>query len=550
MKFKKLTAMLAVTAVMATTLFGCGNETKVNTSESIPVQTSETTVTSETTEEVKEFSYPMEGNPTVTQWWALSTAVQKSFASLNETPYAEELRKQSGINVEFIHPNSDNVTEAFNLMLADQDYPDVMNVKGSQIEQFYADGVIIQLNDIIDEYMPNFKAFLEANPDIDKMIKSDDGIYYYIPLVMEDASMGCTYGVFARKDWMEELGITMPETIAEWHDALVKIKDAKGVAPIVSSAKNLLHYGAFLNAYCPDMNGSNYYSLDENGKVFFIPATDEYREFLTTMSQWYKEGLINPDIASLNTSTIRAKMAADEAAVSLGYAGSGIQKITNEAIKTNPDYTLTAVPTPAKEAGAEIKYASASSRVNVANGGQCITTKCENVEAAARYLDFYWSEAGYTLANFGIEGVSYTVENGEEVYTDWILNNPDGLAVNEAMAHYIVAYETFPGLQSLNYLKGYYSATPAAAEAPSIWSSKGKCDNSLTAVSHTLEESDELGIIQTELNTYVSESVVKFLLGTMDVETQWEEFITNLEKYRVNDAVAIKQAAYDRYLAK
>ena len=49
MKFKKLTAMLAVTAVMATTLFGCGNETKVNTSESIPVQTSETTVTSETT---------------------------------------------------------------------------------------------------------------------------------------------------------------------------------------------------------------------------------------------------------------------------------------------------------------------------------------------------------------------------------------------------------------------------------------------------------------------------------------------------------------------
>ena len=43
---------------------------------------------------------------------------------------------------------------------------------------------------------------------------------------------------------------------------------------------------------------------------------------------------------------------------------------------------------------------------------------------------------------------------------------------------------------------------------------------------------------------------MKFLLGTMDVETQWEEFITNLEKYRVNDAVAIKQAAYDRYLAK
>lgn len=552
MKFKKLVAMFAVTAMMATTLFGCGNDAQPsNTSESS--KTSETAITSETPTQVVEeveFTYPMEGNPKVTEWYALPTAVKTSFTSLGETPYAAELKKLSGIDIEFVHPNIENVTEAFNLMLADGNYPDIIDVKGASVEQYFADGVIIQLNDVIDQYMPNFKAYLEANPEIDKMIKAEDGTYYFIPMVMEDASMGNTYGAYVRQDWLDELGITMPETIEQWHDALVKIKDAKGVAPIVAATNNLLKYGAFLNAYCPDMSSDNFYNLDENGNVIFVPATDEYKEFLTTMAAWYKEGLINQDIASLNSSTIRAKIAADEGAVTLGFIGGSQQRITNEALKTNPNFNLVAVPTAAKEAGAEIKYASANPQVTIANGGKCISTKCENIEATARYLDFFFAEEGITLANFGIEGVSYTMVDGVETYTDWILNNPDGLAVNEAMAHYLTAYQQPVGIQKLNYLIGYYSAIPSAAAAPSVFASKGSVDFTMRSISHTLEESDELSTIQTELNTYVNECIVKFLLGTMDVETQWEEYITNLSKYRLEDALKIKQAAYERYMAR
>ncbi len=548
MKLKRLTAVIALTAMMATTLFGCGGNNQTQTSESKPAQT-ESTVTSESkTEEVKEFSYPMEGNPTVTIWQFLSVAVRKSFDCMEDTPYAKELMKNTGINVDWIHPSGDNSTEAFNLMLADQDYTDIINVKAAQVEQFHADGVIIPLNDVIDQYMPNFKAYLEANPDIAKLIASEDGTYYFIPMVMEDEAMGNTYGVYARKDWMDELGITMPETLDEWHDALVKFKDAKGVVPICAHPGNFAYAGAFANAYVPDMSGNNFYAV-EDGKVYFVPGTDDYRDFLTVMAQWYDEGLIDQDCASLDGTTISAKMAAGDAAVSFGYVGSGLQGISKQALETTPTFELTAVPTAAKEAGAEIKYQSASPRITVAQGGSCISTKCENVEAAARYLDYFWTEEGYLLANFGIEGESYTVVNGEEVYTDKILKNPD-LAVNEAMAHYIVAYERFPGIQALNYLKGYYSAIPAAAAAPEIYASKGEIDQTMRLVSHTLDESDQLAVIQTELNTYVSECIVKFILGTMDIETQWDEFVTNLSKYGVEDAIAIKQAAYERFIAK
>ncbi len=553
MKLKKLTAMLAVTAMLATTLFGCGKETVKESSESKTSEKKESVVASESkTEEVteeKEFTYPMEGNPTVTIWQFLSVAVRKSFDCMEDTPYAKKLMENTGINVDWIHPSGDNSTEAFNLMLADQDYTDILTAKAAQVEQFYADEVIIQLNDVIDQYMPNFKAYLEANPEIAKLISSEDGIYYYVPMISEDPAMGNTYGLFARADWMEELNIEMPETMDEWHDALVKLKDAKGIAPLCAAPSQFAMSGAFMNAYVPDMNGGNYYAV-EDGQVYFVPATDEYKEFLTVMNQWYDEGLINQDIASLDGTTIQAKMAADEAAVSWGYVGSGLQGISQKAQATNPDYELVAIPTAAKAAGAEVKYQSASPVLTVAQGGSCISTKCENVEAAARYLDYFWTEEGFKLANFGIEGESYNVVDGEEVYTDWVLHNPDGLTVSEAMAHYIVAFERFPGIQALNYLKGYYSAVPAAAAAPEIYSSKGEIDQTMRLVSHTLEESDELAVIQTELNTYTTECIAKFILGTMDVETQWDEYIENLSKYGIEDAIAIKQAAYERYVAK
>ena len=549
--FQKLTALLAATAMLASLMTGCADTSVNNNAESSETNVSEvSTEATETTVEVPEFSYPMDG---VTVSYALNMpgAAKANFENMGDTEYAKTMEAATGIHVDWVQATG-NAAEWFNLMLADAEYADIIEWNWARsyaggLSGAYNDGIAIELNDVIDQYMPNFKAWLEANPDVDKLIKTDDGKYYGIPAVTSDSRMGNVLGYYVRQDWMDELKIETPDTIEGWHDALVKIKETKGITPLTGVGGYILKGGSFINAYAPSMM-SNRYSLDaETGKVVFTAATEGYKEFLTTMAQWYSEGLIDKDFATIDTAGVKAKLLNEEAAMGWGYAGGGLQGTTLEGRATNPDFTLAAVATCAKEEGAEMLYCTADPRV-VGNYA-VITTQCENVETAARYLDFLFSEEGILISNFGIEGVTYTAENGVPTYTDEILKNPDGLNVSAAMGKYIRAYSAFPGVQDYNYLIGYYELDVTKA-APATWGSNGTTEYELPALSYTEDETSELSTIQTELNTYADEMAVKFVLGTEDIETKWDEYLEALSQFGMDKTVEINQTAYERFLAR
>ena len=559
MKLKRIIAMLATVAMMAAMLFGCGSPADDKTTAAPDNKTTEAPAgdngTTEGPTEAKPI-YPLEGNPTVTMWHTISNNVLKTCATLEERPYAQELMKRTGINIDWITPSaSGTAKDEFNIMLSEGTYPDMFMANAADAARYYQDGVAIMLNDVIDQYMPNFKALLEANPEIDRVIRNDDGNYYYIPTWSETVAMGSTYGAFARKDLMVEMGVETPTTIDEWYNLLVryktemKEKEGKDIYPLTALSSTLLKYGAFLNAYCPDISlAKGYYA--EDGEVFYIPATDAYREFLRTMRKWYQEGLLHPDFAAMSGSVWRGTMSSDDGFVTVGFCGSGLMKIHGLGVEVNPDFEFTACPTPALSKGEEPRYQSATPQINTSTVGHVITTNCENVEAAARLLDYYFTEEGYMLNNYGIEGTSYTMVDGKPVYTDLVLRNPDGLAVNEAKAPYMMNFEGGRGIQALEALKGYYSATPGAADALEIWASKGKIDHSICWINQTIEEAELISIYHADIEKYMTTCSTQFILGTMDIETQWEEYITSLEKLKLARVIELKQAAMDRYLAK
>ena len=561
MKLKRIIAMLATVAMMATMLFGCGQPADNKTTAAPDNKTTEapnvdpTDGATDAPTEPKPI-YPLEGNPTVTMWSTISNNVLKTCATLEDRPYAKELMKRTGINIDWITPSSSGTAiEEFNIMLSEGTYPHMFSANAANAARYYQDGVTIVLNDVIDQYMPNFKAILEANPEVDRVIRNDDGNYYYIPTWNETTAMGNTYGAFARKDLMVEMGVETPTTIDEWYNLLVryktevKEKEGKDIYPLTALSSTLLKYGAFLNAYCPDISLANGYYA-EDGEVFYIPATDAYREFLRTMRKWYVEGLLHPDFAALNGNTWRGIMSSNDGFVTLGFCGSGLQKIHNLGVEANPDFLFTACPTPALSKGEEPRYQSATPYINTSTSGIVISTNCKNVEAAARLLDYYFSEEGYMLNNYGIEGTSYTMVDGKPVYTDLVLRNPDGLAVNEAKAPYMMNFEGGRGIQALEALKGYYSSTPGAAEVMEIWASEGTIDHSICFINQTVEEAELISIYHADINKYMTTCSEQFIIGTMDIETQWEEYIASLEKLKLARVIELKQAAMDRYLAK
>ena len=82
-------------------------------------------------------------------------------------------------------PMETDSTEAFNLMIAGQDIPDIVGGNRDLINQYGMEGAFMPLNDLIEEYAPDFKKILDENPDIKGAITAADGNIYQIPFVYE-----------------------------------------------------------------------------------------------------------------------------------------------------------------------------------------------------------------------------------------------------------------------------------------------------------------------------------------------------------------------------
>ena len=537
---KRKYALLMAAAMAATSLAGCGGSGGSQTAET--TKAPETTAAGETAGTVEtsaEFTYPMAAGDKLQYWCDLTTTVSANYANLGDTPFGQGWQKNTGVEIEFLHPPTGQQKEQFSLILADGNLPDLMEYNWTVDypggpEKAIKDGVIIPLNDVIDQYCPNLKKYLEENPDIDRMIKTDEGHYYVFPFIRGDENLMNTIGLMVRKDWLDELGMEVPTTIDEWHDVLTVFKNEKGcTAPYSFEYTNNQYLGANRSFY-----------LGSDGKVHFGATEPGFKDYLATMQQWYSEGLIDPDLATLKNDQVSAKMTNSQAGASMGQAGSRMGTWTTAARTTNPEFTLVPAPVPTLVKGekAEMGYIENpfSGRASVA-----ITTSCKDVERAARLMDWAYGEEGHMYFNFGTEGESYTMVDGYPTYTDQILKNPDGLPVSQAMSAYIRGNYNGPFVQDIRYLEQYYTLDEQR-QTPIVWGECNGAAHTMPPITPTSDESKEFSTIMNEINTYRDEMILKFIFGTESIDN-FDTYVKNIDNMGLARALEIENAALDRY---
>ena len=106
----------------------------------------------------------------LTIWEGLWYNAAVSVSSLAETPLYQEVMRRTGVDVTWIHPAQGQGQESFNLMIASNDLPDMIYAQWSNSypggpEKAIADGVIIRLNDVMDDHAPNLSALFAKNPE-------------------------------------------------------------------------------------------------------------------------------------------------------------------------------------------------------------------------------------------------------------------------------------------------------------------------------------------------------------------------------------------------
>lgn len=556
MKRIKILALLLSLILCVNLIAACSKTEKASdTSDDVAV-TEENESTTESTSETDssdgeadeadetESIYPLEGNPKLTYWVGLASNVSAYATNYSELPFRQNLEKATGVKVEYIHPPSGQETESLNVLLASGDYPDIIEYAWpgypGGVVKLYNDGVILELTELMEKYAPNLTAYYEANPEIARQVKSDDGKFYLVPFIRGSKELRHTSGPVLRADWLAEAGLEPPKTIAEWETVLIAFKEQQGCeAPFTGSLTHLRR--VFTHAF--DI-GLDFYP--DNKVVKYGPAEDGYKEFLTTLADWYAKGLIDRNFSTVDRTIQDANMTTGKGGSTYAAGGGQMGPYIKTGQAEDPNYDLVSTTFPTKNPGEKPKYMNSFEFTS--NGHAVITTSCKNPEVAMRFLDFAYGEEGYILYNFGVEGESFTYVDGVPTYTDLVMKNPDGLTIAQAMSKYCLAPISGPFVQAPEYIQQYYEL-PQQKEALINWSDNDENTTVMPPITFTTEESAEVAKIMNEINTYVDEITTKIIMGVEPV-SKVDEIKDTLKSMNIDRAIEIYQAALDRYYAR
>lgn len=531
----KKTILLCLTAAMAAaSLAGCNNAAPTK---------SDGTLSEVTTPD----SYPIETNETITYYTKMDSVVSDVFASLNDTEFAKQLTKQTGIKVEFKHPAVGQEAESFNILFASGDYPDIIEnywnkYKGGAAGAL-ADGVIIPLNDIVEKVSPNLKSLLEKEPSVKKSVSVNGDIYMY-PFYRSSDILCTYYGAMVRGDVLDKLGMDVPETIDEWEAVLRAFKNefevpfTTNLTPSFQSSINLLSgaYGISSGLYIDD------------GKVKYGPYEAAYRDYVAKMADWYKEGLIDSEFSVNDDNRITSMVINGQIGMITGSNGSNFGTWLAPMREKNPGAELVPVPYPTLNKGDRPQFGQSGERV-LGYGG-AITSSCKNIELAARLLDYGYSQAGEVLYNFGVEGESFEMKDGAPTYLPAIIDAEklSGRSMAQQLGNYTRVCTIGPFVQSEDYIMQFYREE-VQKDALKTWSDTDARKHLIpTGLVFSDTDSAKISKLMGDINTCTDEAVLKMIMGTKSLD-EYDAFVAELKASGIEEVLDIYQKAYDSYLA-
>jgi len=557
-------ALLLVLLIMFTAFTGCDS----NSISTSPEASGTTQVTVQSSEPVNDGEgsdsdvgpdgsvYPLSDAIVTLTFWgpdiSTNNAALPTYANLEAYDFWPYVEETTGVHLDMTIVSMTAEAEKLNIVLASGDYTDIMAVNEAQV----AGGTTALLNEeiatdisaIVEEYMPNYYAYISSGEDMLKLCYNDDGkmagtrswAEYYVP----------NQGLVVRQDLLEEMKLELPNTIDELYEVLTAFKVTYDMdAPMwlgTSGQNSVSIVGAMGSAgFAGDRGSTTDHLYVQDGKVVSSLSCDSYKEYLQLMNKWYEEGLVNQDFATntdMDAST--TSILNNRTAVLNSMYGQALS-LQNLLEVDNPAAQLYALATPVLNEGDVNTFFNDTPLSNTS--WRIITSSCDDVELAARYIDWWYTEEGFLTANYGTKGLSYEIDgNGNPYYSDNVVNNSFGVDAGSAVEAYVTTNPVF-GLIAMDRTV-YLAGAQWVDDMMVIWTEQTSNRNVLpTGVSLTSEETESISTYSGDVATYATSEILLFIMGDKDF-SQWDDYCGELEAMGLSKVLSVYQAAYDRYL--
>ena len=496
-----------------------------------------------------------DGDPNTFTWWSYNNH-NADVDSYDEMACFQMLEEATGVDIKWIHPVAGQQNEQFGVIMASGDYPDMISFDNWGLYNGGAvaamkDGIIIDLAPYMTkENMPNLIEQFELHPEWKKSTTNYDGSVTLFGVYKDDIAINGFVGPTLRKDWLDKLGLEVPETMEDWTNVLRAFKNedpnGNGIAdeiPFTSQGiRSAYHY--FSAAY----GASSLMMNTKEGKTVYGPIQPGFKDFLIQMHEWYEEGLLDKEYLGTDGAILDAHMTGDRLGAYIGYTGSQMSAYLAARKGDGTNFDLIAAPWPKKDANSPA-YCGFDGLLNTASttAGTAISTQNDNLAKTWEIFDWAVGDGSIAL-NYGVEGETYTVEDGEYVFADWIINNPDGLDAVTALAKYAMPNYGAGGFRI--FLDAYEKIPrngPQQKHAAAIWAS-GDPTPLLPPLAFTEEEADAISKVRTDADILVHEYMTNVIIGADSIDN-FDDYVAKIKAFGIADMEAAYQAAYDRYLA-
>lgn len=463
---------------------------------------------------------------------------------------AEEL---TGVNIDWTCLSNSQASETFLLTIASQTYSDMfgwgLNYAGGN-ELAIEEDVYMDLTETISQYAPNYYGLIYSDPELLSAIQTDSGyLDTFYSLTLEEAAY-CDAGPQIRADILDELDMEKPYTYDELHEYLLACRDKYNMSePLILPASFAYNYNYLASGFgvagrlatVPEYE-LPFHQVD--GQIHFGIVEPGYLDYITMLHTYMEEGLISDafvqeNIRMLDTDEVTNKILTGQS----GFWANDLLNIDGynnaseiEGFRVEATYDIHQDKDSVNHF-AEMLYKGG-------NGGIHFSTQCSNVELATQWCDFWYTDEGSMLANYGVEGEGYTMENGVPTYTDLIADNPNYNLANALLIY--ASNGTICGVADNERQYPIYS--DIMLQANELWHTGSDDEYLLPAnFSLTAEENEEYSGIASDLATLCEEKLSMFITGDASLD-DWDGFVDSLYTTGLQDAIDIYQGALARYL--
>ncbi|WP_042196513.1 extracellular solute-binding protein [Paenibacillus camerounensis] len=232
--------------------------------------------------------------------YTISWTMHQNLPVPEDAAVVREIEQKFGVNLDIWNMENNKYEPLLDLKLVQGNIPDLFRIRQTQdLLKYQQQGVLAEIpQELLNTYAPNIMKAIRENAPAYQNYGVIDGAYYGIPVV--NPTNIYRIPVVYRQDWLDTLGLTVPDTLADFEKVMYAFAnedpDGNGVKDTYGLSLEGMNvvFGAFGQIVFADQL---YFSRQEQQLVIGA-LQPEMKEALRYLRKWYQDGVIDPEFVT------------------------------------------------------------------------------------------------------------------------------------------------------------------------------------------------------------------------------------------------------------